>query len=73
MSSYLYMMKHQDQQIYKGTLELSFYRPSLPEQQTLAQHSMQPKQATAVQSCVNAIAHWLFILEQTSMQHMQQQ
>jgi hypothetical protein len=39
----------------------------------LAQHSTQAKHARAVQSCVNAIAHWLFILEQLWTQHMQQQ
>lgn len=49
------------------------YRPSLPEQQTVAQHSKQPKHARAVQSCVNTIAHWLFIWEQNWMPHMQQQ
>lgn len=46
---------------------------SFPQQQhSCEQHSTQPKHARAVQSCVNAIAHWLFILEKHWMQHIQQ-
>jgi hypothetical protein len=54
-------------------MERSSYRPSLPAQQTFAQHSKQPMHARAVQSCVITIAHWLFIREPIWMQHMQQQ
>lgn len=49
-----------------------FPSPSQQQQQSCEQHSKQPKHARAVQSCVNAIAHWSFILEQHWMQHIQQ-
>lgn len=45
----------------------------LVSQHISKQQSKQPKQAKAVQSCVNAIAHWLFIFKQAWMQHGQQQ
>lgn len=45
---------------------------SCPPQHISEQHSMQPKHATAVQSCVKTIANWLFILKQHWTQHIQQ-
>lgn len=48
------------------------YRPSCPGQHNCKQQSRQPKHARAVHSCVNTVAHWLFIFEQHWMQSMQQ-
>jgi len=58
---------------YKNHTTKLRFQPSFPEQHISEQQVMQPKHPRPMQSCVNAVAHWLFNRAQHWMQHMQQQ